>query len=99
MPVQATYENERIVLSGGRFDRCVFRNCELVFDGNPPDMNDCRIEQCRHSFVGPANATLTYLSALCALDPHVAAQIVQRLGIPPQQQPPDVPSPESPTKH
>jgi hypothetical protein len=41
MPSEVTYENERVVLGGGRFDRCTFRNCELVFDGNPTDMNDC----------------------------------------------------------
>jgi hypothetical protein len=99
MPSEVTYENERVVLGGGRFDRCTFRNCELVFDGNPTDMNDCRIEHCRHSFVGPANVTLSYLSALCASDAQVAVQIAQRLGIPRPQKPPDLPTPASPTKH
>lgn len=94
MPSQATYENERVILSGGRFDRCVFRNCELVFDGSPADMNDCRIEQCRHSFVGPANVTLSYLAVLCTSDPVVAAGIAERLGI--HQSPP---ASESSTKH
>jgi hypothetical protein len=96
MPSKATYENERVVLSGGRFDHCVFRNCELVFDGSPADMNDCRIEQCRHTFVGPANVTLSYLSVLCASDPGVAVQIAERLGI----QIPTVPSiPDLSMKH
>jgi hypothetical protein len=97
MPTKATYENERVVLGGGRFDHCTFRNCELVFDGNPADMKECRIENCRHSFVGPASVTLSYLSVLCASDPQTAAHIAQQLGI--QPSPPIPPTATPQTKH
>lgn len=98
MPTKATYENERVVLGGGRFDHCTFRNCELVFDGTPSDMTECRVENCRHSFVGPAGATLSYIAVLCASDPHVAAQLAQQLGLAlptPTQKPQEPPA----TKH
>lgn len=79
--VGARFERERVVLGGRHFRCCTFIACELVFDGRPTVLADCRLERCRYSFEGAARATLDLLATLCRDDPRAAAPILRRLGI------------------
>jgi hypothetical protein len=79
--VGARFERERVVLGGQHFKCCTFIGCELVVDGRPMSLADCRFECCRFSFEGAARTTLDLLAMLCRDDPQTAAQVLRRLGL------------------
>ena len=79
--VGARFERERVVLGGRRFKCCTFVGCELVVDGRPMSLADCRFERCRFLFEGAARATLDLLATLCRDDPQAAAPVLRRLGL------------------
>jgi hypothetical protein len=79
--VGARFERERVVLGGRRFKCCTFIGCELVVDGRPTALADCRLESCHWSFEGAARATLDLLATLCRDDPRAAAPVLRRLGL------------------
>ena len=75
------FERERVVISGGRFERCTFAACELVFDGRPVHLVDNLFEDCRWSFEGPAGDTLQLLALLCRGDARFRAVLARTLGL------------------
>jgi hypothetical protein len=79
--VGARFERERVILGGQRFKCCTFIGCELVVDGRPTALTDCRLERCRWSFEGAALATLDLLAMLRRDDPRAAGQVLRRLGL------------------
>ena len=57
--------NQRTNLDGNRYVNCDFDNCELVYDGGlPPAFDNCRFNDARFNFQGPAGATLMFLNAM-----------------------------------
>jgi len=75
------FEGERVVISDVRLERCVFVDCELVFDGRPTQLIDNTFDRCRWSFEGAAAATLDLLVMLCR-DTALVDAIVRELGLP-----------------
>lgn len=60
-----TFTDERVLLDGGSFLRCSFEGSTLVyFGGQLPEMQDCRFDDVRFSFEGPAMNTLDLLRKL-----------------------------------
>ena len=59
------FENQRIELSGNRFHNCTFRNCELVYRGEPsPTFQDNEFIDTVFVFADSAIRTLYLLSNL-----------------------------------
>ena len=75
------FERERVAVSGGRFERCTFAACELVFDGRPVHLVDNLFEDCVWSFEGPAGATLQLLALLCRSEARFRAVLARTLGL------------------
>ncbi len=81
MIVGRRFDHERVVVSGERFERCVFVGCELVADGRPVQLVDNSFEGCHWSFEGAAGVTLDLLAALCREDPSLRAAVTRHLGL------------------
>lgn len=57
-----TFEGERVVLHGNFFNDCTFKNCELVYDGDPsPTFYNNQFVDSAFVFTGPALRTLYFL--------------------------------------
>ena len=57
------FQNERVELSDGRFHGCTFRNCELVYRGEPsPTFQDNEFIDSTFVFRDAAIRTLYFLS-------------------------------------
>ena len=57
------FQNERVELSDGRFHGCTFRNCELVYRGEPsPTFEDNEFIDSTFVFRDAAIRTLYFLS-------------------------------------
>jgi hypothetical protein len=76
------FEGERVVISGAHFERCMFVDCELVFDGRPTRLIDNTFDGCRWLFEGAAATTLDLLTELCRDNPALEEAIAQELGLP-----------------
>ena len=60
-----TFRDERVILDGGCFVNCRFEGSILVyFGGRIPEIQDCRFNDIRFSFEGPAGHTLELLRKL-----------------------------------
>jgi hypothetical protein len=58
-----TFENKRVELSDGRFHGCTFKNCELVYRGEPsPTFQDNEFIDSTFVFRDDAIRTLYFLS-------------------------------------
>ena len=58
-----TFENQRIELTGSRFHGCTFRNCELVYRGDPsPTFQDNEFIDSTFVFRDAAIRTLYFLA-------------------------------------
>jgi hypothetical protein len=75
-----TFQGRRVVISGQRFERCTFVNCELVFDGKPTQLISCNISGCNWAFEGAAGETLGFVSAMCANSPELSMMIARAIG-------------------
>jgi hypothetical protein len=75
-------EGERVVVSGAHFERCVFVDCELVFDGRSTHLVDNTFDGCRWSFEGAAATTLDLLTVLCRDSPGLVDVIAREMGLP-----------------
>lgn len=59
------FENEVVLLDGGTFTGCTFRNCQIVFAGvQAGKLIANHFYDCQWSFDGPAKRTLAFLSSL-----------------------------------
>ncbi|WP_439134203.1 hypothetical protein [Pseudomaricurvus sp.] len=57
-----TFDGERVVLHGNFFNDCTFKNCELVYDGDPsPTFYNNQFIDSVFVFTGPALRTLYFL--------------------------------------
>jgi hypothetical protein len=81
MIVGRRFECERIVLGDGRYERCAFIACQLVFDGRPVHLVDNVMDGCTWSFEGAAGATLDFVAGLCREDPELRASLARALGL------------------
>lgn len=60
-----TFIGARVILDGNSFEECVFQNCVLEFGGTAPvNLVNNRIVDCQWSFVGPAAATVSFMSGV-----------------------------------
>ena len=75
------FARERVVVSGGRFERCAFVACELVCDGRPVHLVGNVFEGCTWSFEGAAGGTLALLALLCREDPGLRAELAEALDL------------------
>ena len=58
-----TFEDQRVELSGSRFHGCTFRNCDLIYRGEPsPTFSDNEFIDCKFVFRDSAIRTLYFLS-------------------------------------
>lgn len=80
MHVGLHFESMRVVLSGERFERCSFKNCELVFDGRPTQLGGNNFDGCHWAFEGAAADTLAFVSAVCAHSPQFSMMIARAIG-------------------
>ena len=57
-----TFQDERIDLHDNSYHQCIFKNCELVYDGGrPPTFHDNEFIDSVFIFTGPALRTLYFL--------------------------------------
>jgi hypothetical protein len=67
----------RAIVDDHRFERCTFRDAELVYTGGtPPALIDCSFENARLVFEGPADSTVQYLRALAGGAPQFRAAVL-----------------------
>ncbi|GAB3103187.1 hypothetical protein G8770_20015 [Aestuariicella hydrocarbonica] len=59
---ERTFDGERVVLHGNFYRDCTFKNCELVYDGDPsPTFHNNQFVDSVFVFTGPALRTLYFL--------------------------------------
>ena len=81
MVVGKLFENQRIVVSGRRFERCKFVDCELVYRGGRVDLVANSFDSCRWAFEGPAAETLGFVGALCRDSDEFGMMVARALGL------------------
>ena len=60
-----TFRHETVRLDGSSFDGCTFEDCALEFAGAMPRrVVNCRLTNCRWSFVGAAADTMRFLGLM-----------------------------------
>jgi hypothetical protein len=74
------FEKERVLLGGRSFERCLFIDCELVFDGRPVQLIDNHFKNCCWSFEDAAALTLKFVVAICREDQGLKAMLGGALG-------------------
>ncbi len=61
------FEDKTIVLDGGSFYACKFKNCTLIFSGVlSVTMDGCSFDDCEWQFSGSAENTIRFMQALYA---------------------------------
>lgn len=80
MHLECVFVGQRVAICGQRFERCLFKNCELVFDGGPTHLVGNDFDGCSWSFEGAAANTLTFVSAMCAGSPEFGMMIAKSIG-------------------
>ena len=64
---EMAFEGKTIVLDGGSFYACQFKNSTLIFNGVlPVAMDGCSFDNCKWQFSGPAQHTIGFMQALYA---------------------------------
>lgn len=59
------FTSTKIMLDGGTFENCTFKNCEIVYSGYlSVVLQDCTFDGCNFSFDGPAGATLQFMKGI-----------------------------------
>lgn len=62
---QQTYRDQTVILDGSEFDRCVFENCVLEYQGvKPVTLNGSTMTNCQWAFKGPAANAVQFMSAM-----------------------------------
>lgn len=62
---QQTYKDQIVILDGNEFDRCVFENCTLEYQGvKPVSLVGSTMNNCQWSFKGPAANAVQFMSAM-----------------------------------
>lgn len=60
-----TFEAEPVLMDFHDFRHCMFRRCRLIYCGHSAvTVDNCRFEECRWEFGGPAMSTLQFLAGL-----------------------------------
>lgn len=60
-----TFEHTTLFLDGGRFVRCRFVDCQLVYEAKDEvDFEDCAFVGCSWTFDGAADRTIGFLATL-----------------------------------
>lgn len=64
-------EKQVVTLDGHKFEDCTFVECPMIFSGMAPHvLKDCKIQpNLMLQFVGPAQATLQFLSSMYRANP------------------------------
>jgi len=63
--VGQSFVDERLGVDGTTFERCTFTRCQIVFSAaEAVVLKECTFTDCNWVFAGPAETTLSYLSAL-----------------------------------
>ena len=69
----------RVALDGASFFNCDFNDVDLTYEGGlPPAFDNCRFDNARFQFHGPAGATLMFLRAMAPANTNMR-QVVQGL--------------------
>lgn len=91
-----TFEAERVLMDFHEYRHCTFKKCRLIFCGySAMTVENCRFDECRWEFGGPAMATLQFLAHLNQSGTDMGRAIVhQAIGLI-QNQPPQPESPPS----
>ncbi len=62
---EMTFEGKTVVLDGGSYYACQFKNCTLIFNGVlPVTMDKCSFDNCNWQFSGPAQNTIGFMRGL-----------------------------------
>lgn len=60
-----TFQNQRVIMRGSRYEDCTFILCHMVYDGEGLfSFDNCTFVECNWSFEGAAENTLEFLAAL-----------------------------------
>ena len=63
--VDQTYNGITILLDGSSFERCVFNDCRMIYQGGePPQLVNCTFKGSNFGMDGPAANTLAFLNAM-----------------------------------
>jgi len=74
-----TFEAEPVLMDYHDFRHCVFKKCRLIFCGySAVKLDNCRFDDCRWEFSGPAMATLQLLANLHQGGSEMGRMIVQQ---------------------
>lgn len=64
---QRTIEGEQVFMDDAKFDRVLFKNCQIVYSGGEiPLMNGCYFDTCNWTFRGPAARTAQLMRSFYA---------------------------------
>ncbi len=81
MVVRREFKEEEVEIGGKTYRDCAFRQCQMVYDGQSVNLEDCELDGCNWSFVGPANNTLRIVAWLCDRSPEFREALGRQLGI------------------
>lgn len=59
-----TFDSGSITLDTVRYENCIFRNCEVVYHGNPAETSSCYFENVEWRFEGAAAMTVVVMRGL-----------------------------------
>jgi len=70
-----TFQQEKVVLDGRLFSKCMFRQCTLVYSGGDYKTHECIVSPgCQWEFLGAANRTMNTIRTLCDTIPSLRSQ-------------------------
>jgi hypothetical protein len=55
---------KRVTLDGNRFENCVFKDCDVIYNGGPTETSSCYFENVRWAFQGVAGTIVTVIQGL-----------------------------------
>lgn len=89
--IEEQFNGKDVELDGQRFERCIFRDCKLIYRGGPlPDLIKNDVQGCNFKLEGAAKQTILFCRMLGAMNlPHVVEAIISEIRQP-HQQPPTV---------
>ena len=74
------FEGARVELGGAPYHHCTFRQCLMVIDGRPVELDGCTFDNCSWTFEGAAGNSIAMLKYLCQNDPRMAASVAADFG-------------------
>jgi hypothetical protein len=71
-----TFRQEKVVVDGHSFSKCIFFQCHLVYSGGAFHQHDCQLSPgCHWEFLDAAHRTLNMIRSLCDTIPSIRSEL------------------------